>query len=162
MTFAILYNRKISYTPYFCTISYTSHFVRKLGLYKNLSQLSFEPLLYMYAAHNLPCTSSCTKISTVRKACLWLCTKVIMYENLLLYSISVLCLVRHQVFLTFLPNMHTREQVPHLLTLGPMLKRVLNAICMQSMYTSHLLAWTLSRDSWQALIWRKQVYFATA
>ena len=29
----ILYNRKFSYTPYFRTISYTSHFVRKLVLY---------------------------------------------------------------------------------------------------------------------------------
>ena len=83
---SILYNRKFLYPPYFRTISYTSHIVRKLGRYKNLSQLSFEPLLYMYAAHSLPCRSSCTKISTVRKTCLWLCKKFFMPENLLLYS----------------------------------------------------------------------------
>ena len=36
--------------------------------------------------HSLSCRSSCTKISTVRKACFWLCPKFFMYENLLLYS----------------------------------------------------------------------------
>ena len=43
----LLYNRKFSYTPYFRTISYTSHFLRKLIPCENLYQLSYAPLLHV-------------------------------------------------------------------------------------------------------------------
>ena len=66
-----------------------------LILYENLYELIYAPLLYMYAVHSLSCRSSCTKISTVRKACYWVCTKFFMYENLLLYSIYTSIYLQH-------------------------------------------------------------------